>query len=223
MTDIRPLTPENTHRSSLVHSEVLGVEFLARFGTRFLRAYHRAWLDSPWGLALAASDSQHEMVGVVLASLDPAQHYRWMLTHSGPRLAAHMVAGTTLKPALARDLLVTRGPRYARAVWRQLTAGKVPAPAVQDGPPVAEVTHLMVSGRAQGAGTGKALLGEVEKRAAAAGLHQLVLVTPPDLASRHFYEHLGWSPSGIVISRSGEEFIRFTRQVGAPVGTDTKW
>jgi hypothetical protein len=42
-----------------------------------------------------------------------------------------------------------------------------------------------------------------------AGLNELVLVTPPDLAARTFYEHLGWRYAGKLTSRSDEDFVRY--------------
>jgi hypothetical protein len=37
----------------------------------------------------------------------------------------------------------------------------------------------------------------------------MVLVTPPDLAARGFYEHLGWIADGEMTSKSGEPFVRY--------------
>lgn len=209
--EIRPLLPAESSRSASIHHEVLGMEFLARFGPGFLAAYHRAWAASPAGLALVALDRDHSMTGVVLASVDPATHYRWMLTHAGPELGLRLAAQSVRHPALARQLVATRATRYARAVWRQLA--RTPVPAAGIGPRSGEVTHLMVRPAARGLGTGAALLAEVERRALLAGSRELVLVTPPDLEARRFYEHLGWTPTGAVTSRSGELFIRFSRQL----------
>lgn len=194
------------------------MEFLARLGPGFLSAYHRAWIASPSGLALAAVDADHNIVGVILASLDPASHYRWMLVHAGPKLAIRLAAQSVRKPALARDLIATRAARYASAVWRQLATPTHLEAAATSSSRSGEVTHLMVTPEAQGAGAGAALLAHTERRANAAGLQELVLVTPPGLDSRHFYEHLGWEATGQVTSRSGEHFIRFTRRLGARAG-----
>ena len=186
------------------------MEFLARFGTGFLSAYHRVWADSPSGLALGAFTHDGQMVGVILASLDPPSHYRWMLTHGGAALAGRMVLAAGRRPALARDLIVTRGLRYSRALWRQLTKKAVAAvPTVE--PRRGEITHLMVGPAARGTGAGRALVAETERRAAAAGVAEIELVTPPDFEAREFYQHLGWVETGTVVSRSGEEFVRFRR------------
>lgn len=213
---VRPLLPDEAVHSARLHREVLGMEFLARFGTRFLAAYHRAWIRSPAGLALAATDEDDRVAGVMLGTLTPAVHYRWMLLHAGPALVLRLVGGALREPALARDLVVTRAARYVRGVWRYLTAPP-PRPADPEGPRSGEVTHLMVSPQAQGGGVGRALLAETESRAVALGVARLVLVTPPDLDARRFYEHLGWEVAGEVTSRSGEVFVRFVRHLGGAV------
>ena len=48
--------------------------------------------------------------------------------------------------------------------------------------------------------------GRVGKRA---GIDEFVLVTPPGLAARTFYERLGWRFDGELTSRSGERFVRY--------------
>lgn len=232
MVTVRPLRLGDAGRSARIHRDELGMEFLARFGTRFLVAYHRAWIRSPAGLALAATDGDR-LVGVMLATLDPAAHYRWMLRRAGPGLALRMVAASLVRPALGRELVVTRAGRYAGAIRRHLLAARTagrgsatssvrvdPAPAGPGrggaGPVVGEVTHLMVTAGSRGTGAGRALLETTEAQAALAGLDELVLVTPPDLEARGFYGHLGWVEDGEMSSRSGEAFIRFRRQVPLP-------
>ena len=58
-------------------------------------------------------------------------------------------------------------------------------------------------------GVGRALLQEARRAAQDAGLDELVLVTPTDLAAEGFYEHLGWQRCGALTSRSGEQFVRY--------------
>ena len=222
--EIRDLQLADTRASASIHHEVLGMEFLSRFGPGFLAAYHGAWVRSPAGLALAAVDGDGRLVGLMLGSLDPAAHYRWMLRQAGPGLAVRLAGRAVLDPPLARDLIVTRGARYARGVWRHLAnrrgraaagaAGTEPADQETDpGPPVGEITHLMVASSGQGTGAGRALVAETEARARSAGIEELVLVTPPDLDARGFYNHLGWVEEGDMSSRSGESFIRFRRRL----------
>lgn len=218
--EIRDLRLTDTRASAGIHQEVLGMEFLSRFGPRFLAAYHGAWVRSPAGLALAALDGDGRLVGLMLGSLDPAAHYRWMLRQAGPGLAVRLAGRALMDPPLARDLIATRGARYARGVWRQISnrRGRRAVAIATDGEtgptiPVGEITHLMVTSSGQGTGAGRALVAETEARARSAGVEELVLVTPPDLDARGFYNHLGWVEEGDMSSRSGESFIRFRRRL----------
>lgn len=229
------------------------MEFLARFGVHFLTAYHRAWVRSPAGLALGARDGEGKVVGVLLGSLDPASHYRAMLRGSGAGLAARMLGAAATRPALARELVVTRSGRYSRAIWRHLrrslatgrrastaalgasaaapwesiaakpaTGESIAAkPATADAHAgdstpqerprgVGEIAHLMVDPALQRSGAGRALVNQMVQLAREAGLSKLVLVTPPDLGARNFYEALGWIPGDVVVSRSGERFVSYS-------------
>jgi N-acetylglutamate synthase-like GNAT family acetyltransferase len=197
-----------------MHREVLGTEFLARGGERFLRLYHRAWCESPAGLALAAVDARGELAGVLLGTLEPALHYRWMARRHGFGLALRLLGHALAHPRFAKELLVTRAARYARGALRVIarrpgptrgTAAQEKAAQEKEG----EITHLMVAPSARGAGIGKALVHEALRAAEAAGVDHLVLVTRPELAASGFYLHLGWLPYGELTSRSGEHFVRY--------------
>lgn len=253
----RPLGPSDTSVTSALHRDVLSMEFLARCGVGFLRRYHRAWIDSPDALALAAVEEDGTVVGVLLGSLDPAAHYRTMVRRHGVTLASWLAIGALTHPRAARELLSTRLLRYLRGLTAMVTGagrallGRLPrerrtagsegtagsqgtagsegtagdagagapgtaeesAPAAPepDGrtKKVGEVTHVMVRSDVQSRGAGRALLEEARRRGEAAGLAELVLVTPPDLDARHFYEHLGWEMAGELTSRSGEPFLRY--------------
>lgn len=208
---VRTLRREEATASAALHRRVLDMEFLARCGPAFLACYHRVWIASPAGLSLVATDDEGRLVGVLLGSLDPASHVRFMLRRGGWRLGLHLGAYAVVHPRLGREVLLTRGRRYARGLVRNLHgrnpgAPKAPALPVRA---IGEVTHLMVAPEAQGSGVGRALLVEAQRRSRAHGLDELVLVTPPDLAARRFYEHLGWHADGELESRSGEAFVRF--------------
>lgn len=202
------------------------MEFLARCGSGFLRSYHRAWIASPDGLALAAVDPEGTLVGVLLGAMVPASHFRFMVRRHGAVLAARLVLAAVARPSLARELVATRLLRYLRGLGRMALGALRPEPSAattDDGAPasagrpkvgeeplkVGEVTHVMVGVPAQGTGAGRALLEEAQRAAAGRGIDELVLVTPPGLAAGAFYEHLGWKRSGTLTSRSGEGFVRY--------------
>ncbi|MHB1533807.1 MAG: GNAT family N-acetyltransferase [Acidimicrobiales bacterium] len=207
---VRPLRRDQAPASAALHRRVLDMEFLARCGQGFLTCYHQVWIASPAGLALGVADEEDRLVGVLLGSLDPGAHVRFMLRRGGWRLGLHLASYALIHPRLGRELLLTRARRYARGLARNLRRRNgAPAAARNRSRSVGEVTHLMVAPEAQGGGVGRALLEEAQRRGRAQGLDELVLVTPPDLAARRFYEHLGWHADGEVESRSGEAFVRF--------------
>jgi len=199
---------------------VLAEEFICRFGPDFLERYHRCWAASPFGLALkAVSPGQDpELLGVMLGALEPAAHYDWMLRHAGVGLARSMLAASLREPPLFKELLRTRAWRYSSAVakraGRRLTRFISPArpeqaPATRPG----EVTHLMVSPKAQGQGVGRSLLAETERLAREHGNTHLVLVTPPESGARSFYHRLGWVEQEMATSKSGERFVRLVMEL----------
>jgi GNAT superfamily N-acetyltransferase len=201
------LGPHDTRASARLHREVLDMEFVARAGERFLRLYHLAWVESDGGLALAAVDARGELAGALLGALDPALHYRSICRRHGLRLALSLLAHAAAHPRFGRELLATRAYRYARGLLRMAVKR---SPASAPGPPApkaGEVAHLMVRPSCRGMGAGGALLSEALRLGRAAGLEEMTLVTPPDLASRGFYEHLGWQSTGEIVSRSGERFV----------------
>ncbi|MHB1712915.1 MAG: GNAT family N-acetyltransferase, partial [Acidimicrobiales bacterium] len=185
----------------------------ARFGPAFMRSYYRAWAEVPGAIALAAIDEQGELVGVLLGATDPAAHMRLMVRRHGLRLGTRMMGFAAVHPALARDLVVTRGRRYLRGVVRLLSARLRPpsesSSAALSGTVVGEVTHVLVRPDCQGSGIGRALVTAAVALAQDAKLDELVLVTPPDLAARDFYERLGWLADGEMTSRSNEPFLRY--------------
>jgi len=216
---VRAMRPPDAAVSSRLHEQVLSMEFLARCGLPFLYRYHRAWIASPHAMALAAVDGG-DVVGVLLGSLDPEAHVRSMVRRDGLALASSLAAHALTHPDLARELVATRGTRYLRGLGRVVVtprrrrAAPRSSPAMKPAlvpvvPRVGEVTHLLVRVEHQGRGVGKALLGAAQAYGAAAGLTEFVIVTPPDLPARGFYQHLGWVPTGSVVSRSGEGFVRY--------------
>ncbi|MHB8438664.1 MAG: GNAT family N-acetyltransferase [Acidimicrobiales bacterium] len=216
---IRALTVADAGDSSALHAEVLDMEFLSRFGTRFLRRYHRAWIDSPAALALAAVDEHGRIVGALLGSLRPAEHYRHLLRRHGPGLAVSMAFGAAARPRLAAELVRTRARRYAGAIARQASAllRRRPGGDVTGGGrtvEIGEITHVMVSTNSRREGVGRELMTQATRAARAAGVGELVLVTPPELPAVGFYLDLGWEQGEQLVSRSGEEFVRFRLPLG---------
>lgn len=229
MTDavnVRSLAVSDVREAALLHCRVLDMEFLSRFGPNFMSAYYLAWIDAPGEIAMVAIDGDGDVLGVLLGATDPASHVRAMVRRSGVRLAVRLAMSALVRPRLAKDLIVTRGRRYARGVRRLLIARISPRKASGSqgtGIKVGEITHVLVRPEDQGLGIGRALLDVAVQQARSSGVNELVLVTPPDLPARIFYERLGWHSEGTMTSRSGESFLRFRLVIGGegPKGTDS--
>jgi ribosomal protein S18 acetylase RimI-like enzyme len=222
---VRDLTDADLTSAASLHRDVLDMEFLSRFGSGFMRTYYRAWLEAPGAVALAAVDEHGTLVGALLGAVDPATHTRAMVRGSGARLAARLVVYAVGHPPLAKDLVVTRGRRYAGGLVRMVAARFRPttAPSVESvGPRVGEITHVLVRPDRQGSGIGRALVDAAVRAGTGAELDELVLVTPPELEAPAFYERLGWLAAGEIVSRSGEHFLRyrFPLPAAGPAGAD---
>ena len=209
---VRAMTDADVRAAVALHVDVLPMEFLTRFGSRFLRTYYRAWRAAPGGLALVAEEDGR-VVGALLGATGPAEHTRAMVHRDGWRLARDIALALTRDWPLARDLLVTRARRYAGGLYRLARRRSMVTGSAAPGPVVGEVTHVLVDAAQQGHGIGRALVVEAIAQARAAGVAQLVLVTPPDLAAQHFYDRLGWRRDGEITSRSGEVFLRYRYDV----------
>lgn len=213
--DVLPLSAAFIPAAAALHLAEFGEQFISRFGAGFLRRYYRAYAASPYALALVAVDrADGAVAGLLLGALDPPNHYRAIVRRHGLRLGISMTLGALRRPTLAAELVRTRARRYARGVARTVTP---PAGAAPLAPParVGEITHLLVHAPYREHGIGRRLVHAAERRAAEAGLEELVLVTPLDaVGAQTFYERLGWLRHGEVTSRSSERFVRYRRPIG---------
>lgn len=211
VVNIRPLRHDDVDQAVTLHLEVLDMEFLSRAGPRFMRTYYRAWTSTTGDMSLAAVDNEGRLLGALLGATNPAVHVRAMVKEHGIALAMTLLAATAIRPRLARDLIATRATRYVRGIGRLLANQLRPTPPTVPSQQavVGEITHVLVDPEAQGRGVGRALVEAAVNAARAAGVAELVLVTPPDMAAQHFYRALGWDDEGSMVSRSGEAFLRF--------------
>ncbi len=215
MVSVRPMQDRDLDAVVALHREVLDMEFLSRFGPRFLRSYYRAWISTPGAVALVALEDG-VVVGGLLGASDPGRHVRAMVRDHGVTLALRQVGAALSDPRLARDLVATRAVRYARGLARLVASRwRQPANVAPSGPVIGEITHVLVAPRSQGRGVGRALVEGALAAIRATGVRRVELVTPPDLAARHFYERLGWRLTGEMASRSGEPFLRFVYDLDA--------
>lgn len=191
-----------------LHQRAMAGEFLAAAGSRFLRAYYRAWLASPAGVALAIRSDDQQIVAVLLGSVDPGLHYRSMVRASGGRLARLLIVQGLTHPRWGAALIRTRTRRYVRGVLRLLWRHRGPT-AAADPRRIAEVTYLMVAHEARGRGYARALLEEAGRLALDVHVGVLVVVTRLGGSAEAFYERLGWTRVDAVLTASGERYVRY--------------
>jgi ribosomal protein S18 acetylase RimI-like enzyme len=224
--EIETATTGDVPFTALLHRSELPHGFFVGLGMRFLRAYHRTFVDSPHGVALTAWVGGRP-VGFLVGTTANPEHYRWVLRHRGPHLALLAIIALVGRPTLALQFLRTRSLRYARFLSRTLRrrAGQLrgsrreaaahPAPPTAVAPTVVAVlTHFAVCPSARGAGAGRALVGAFVGAARAAGAEEGQLVTEPTASGTHaFYRRLGWRHVGDRRSTGGHLVSRFTRSL----------
>lgn len=186
-----------------LHAETLPGGYFAKLGRRFLRSYLATFVDSPHALALTLS-VQDVKAGMVVGTLRPRAHRRWVLTRRGPRLVALGMLALVGRPHLAVRFLRTRVARYRRA-WSDRRASR---PGVAAQPAV--LTHVAVAPGAQGQGFGQTLVEAFVERAQAAECPGVLLTTGagPDGAAA-FYRHLGWEEASAGRDLDGGEIVVF--------------
>ena len=176
--------------TAALHEEALPHGFFADLGPRFLRAYHRTYLDSPHGRFIVAGLEGHA-IGFVAGAVDPTRHRRWLFRHHGLRLVLVGTCALAARPRAGLHFFRTRVQRYA-AAWRQHRGRPSPDTSA---PPArrAELSHLATSSGARGVGAGGALVRAFATSAKAAGADEVTLTTlrGPEGAGP-FYRGRGW-------------------------------
>jgi hypothetical protein len=160
-----------------------------------MRTCCRAWVEAPGSIALGAVDECGDLLGALLGATDPTAQAPAVVGRRRLGIGAWLVAYAVAHPPLAKDLILTRGYCYARRVTRLVVRAQRPAglwPGEQGGLSVGEVTYLFVRLNRQGSGVGRALVDAAIETARAAGVNELVLVTPPELAARNLCQRWEW-------------------------------
>ncbi len=228
---LRPMCVLDTTRTARLHRHLLPNGLFPRLGSRFLRRWHRTFLDTPAATGLAVTH-QGEVVAFVLATLDQRlylQHtlrrHRWPLMWRG-------ALGLLTRPAVLVRFLRTRVRSYARHLVPAV-AGRVrsaPADTSATGPAtpsepaarssrrvrVAVVHAVLTVEEARGQGCARALLDTVAAAARRARADHVALVTDveepaaTDPADRDrasgaaaMYEALGWRRHDVRRQRDG--------------------
>ena len=190
-----------------LHAAALPHGFFVELGHRFLHAYHRTFLCSPYAVGLVA-ELDGAPVGMLVGTVDDTGHHRWVIRRLGPALAWRGVAALVVRPRLLLRFCRTRIRRYALGIARRLLP--LPAPAHSPRPTSGRgvLTHVAVTADARGSGAGAGLVERFVADAAAAGASERVLVTLADDGAAAFYERLGWRREDQGVERDGRWYER---------------
>jgi len=216
---VRPMARQDIIKLVPLHQAILDDEFIVQFGGKFLCRYYRAFIDSPYAVALVAFDNQSEQyIGALLGTIRPALHYRFLTKRYGIGFAMDLFLRCVARPKLGYSLVQTRLKRYIKGVIRSLIRTKAVPSAVQIPPEqVADITHLFVDTTTQGKGVGRRLVDKYEYYAVREGVTQIDLVTSSEEhGAGRFYEKLGWSLADKITSQSGETFLLYRKKTSNP-------
>lgn len=212
---LRAMTGEDVPFVVRQHGEHFPAGFFARLGPRFLTAYYRSFLSSPYACTLVA-DRGCERLGYLVGLTHPVAHRTHVLRRDGRALAMAAITALALRPKLARVFLRTRAGLYVRKLLRQ----PQPPPTTTDGAgrdQTAVLAHVVVKAKHRSNGVGAALIRRFDAEAANAGCVRVALVTA---AGAHgagpYYERRGWQPIGEHITPDGLPLTTYTRAIGTP-------
>lgn len=181
-----------------LHAQQLPHGFFVSLGPRYLRAYHRSFIDNRYGVALVA-ERNGEAVGFVVGAAHAGNHRRLLVRQSGLRLALAGVGALLVRPPVAFEFARTRSGRYVRGLTRAVrptpsapsASGPVAAPVLD----CAVLTHVAVDPSAQRVGAGSALVDAFAEEVRVRGAQRIELVTLADQrGAADFYTRLGWQP-----------------------------
>lgn len=222
--EIRPLHPDHLRATATLHAHQLPNGLFPALDPRFLRSWHRTFIDSDHAAAVVLVDtSAHDtVVGYLLLALDPPAHVHELKVKHRRRLLREGVLGLVRRPRVGVYFARTRAVRYAvrllaRRPCRPDTIGEERVPAVVH----AVVTHPGYARR----GIATRLLHWAQLRAADAGLDQLALVTDEDKTSAGavlapdesqgaapMYDRLGWRRVA-QHERDGRSLVEFRKDL----------
>ncbi len=215
---IRTLNLSDLSQALELHKDLLAEEFISTCGDKFLYHYYRTWMSTPYGVSIGAFED-NELVGLLLGSINPSLHYRYMLSNGGLLLAYDLGIHALKNSQFRRELIRTRLKRYLFAIGRVIKSSLLPKNRKSDTTlrtqaennshvRIGEITHLLVSNRSQGKGIGALLVNEMIARSTPLNLSKIVLVTPPQSKAKDFYSHIGFKEDTVLTNSSGETFLR---------------
>ena len=207
---VRAAGKDDLRFSAALHTDSLPHGFFTQLGSRFLRAYHRTFIDSPHAVGYVATVSDVP-VGMLWGVLRPGAHARWVLRHRGVRLAVVGLWRLALRPRMGFRFLQRRAGRYISG-WKRNRRHDSAQPAAE--PESAVLSHIAVLPGARRTGSGRLLVEAFIETCRAQDVPRVMLVTldSPQGAGA-FYAELGWRSAGVRVTPDGHrlrEWIRFT-------------
>lgn len=218
---LRGARSDDLHTTARLHRDQLGHGFFVALGPAFLAAYHRTFVDSPYGIGLVA-DHGGEVVGFLFGTLNNRLHYRWVVRWRLPDLGWNALLGMLRRPRLTGVFLKTRLRRYIGAVRRRIGRGwqgesADGGPEAGDRAIAAVLMHVAVDPAWRGQGIGSRLTDRFLVGATAVGAHEAQLVTLSGSAgAADFYRERGWTLIGHRSDPDGNPVCVFRRSLRTP-------
>ena len=210
--------PDLAHTAGL-HVQQLPVGLFPRMGVQFVSHYHRAFVESPYAIALVsvAEDPNgcEHVDGFLLGTTDEQVFRHDVLTRHRARLLRRGLIALAVRPGTLVQFLRTRLRPYLRRLCRSSSharlGGRTRTPPSK---PAAELTAIAVAPCSQRAGVGRALVDEFVARCSQAGSTtvELVAAVSSDEAMA-FYPATGWTELERHVTRDGVPVQRFRRRL----------
>lgn len=189
MLAIDRLSRDDLEETAELHHRYLHMGLFPKMGKGFLRHYQDTFADSPYGIALVARDEEG-VVGALFGTSWNANHYRWVLRHRGPELAAFGSLALLLRPHIAYVFASSRLGRYARGARRHLSGNEGLSSSIT-GAPVSVLSHIVTQDGQRRCGVGRRLVEEFRRLARVRGASEAVLVTEEGGLGTPFFERIG--------------------------------
>lgn len=204
---VRDLAEADAIQTARLHVQELPGGFFPSLGAKFLRVYHRSFMDSPYAVAFVA-ERNSQIEGFLLGVVDPGPHGAHVLRRWSLRLAGPAAQALLMQPRVLAVFLRTRLVRYARGLWRRRGSARAGGPGVNPGTWTV-LSHVAVDSSCRGSGAGASLVKRLHEDVVAAGAAGVVLLTAVDGRGPGFYLRLGYEDEGVVVGSDGQSWRRF--------------
>jgi ribosomal protein S18 acetylase RimI-like enzyme len=208
--EIRAAAREDAGFCAALHADSLPHGFFTQLGPAFLRAYHETFIESPHAIAYVAT-VRTVPVGMVVGSVHPAAHARWVMRHRGVRLALLGAAGLALHPVTGLHFLQRRAGRYLRGWRRYRRPGAADRVTASES---AVLSHVAVVPGFRRTGAGSELVEAFVEACRARDVPRVTLLTMESATGAGaFYAGLGWRAGEVRVTPDGHrmrQWVLFT-------------